>query len=68
MTTRVASLNRIWSATVPCFTEWKSSGSRKTPNGSTTVACGVHAWTLNLLGVVRRTSPAAIVIACNLFR
>jgi hypothetical protein len=68
MTTRVASLSRIWSAIVPCFTEWRSSGSRTTPNGNTTVACWGHAWTLNLLGVVRRTAPAAVVIACNLFR
>ena len=68
MTARVTSLNRIWSATVPCFTGGRNSGSRKTPNGKTTLACWVHEWILNLLGVVRRTAPAAIVIACNLFR
>jgi hypothetical protein len=68
MTARVTSLNRIGCAIVPCFTGFRNSGSRKTPNGKTTLACWVREWILDLLGVVRRTAPAAILIACNLFR
>jgi hypothetical protein len=64
------SLKRIWSATdrVLCLPGWRTSGSRKTPNGETTLACWAHEWILDFVGVVRRTAPAVIVIACNLFR
>lgn len=68
MTDLVTSLKRIWSAAVPGFTGSKNSGSRKTPNDETAVACGVHQWMLALLGIVRRTTPSAVVIACSLFR
>jgi hypothetical protein len=70
MTALVTSLKRIWSATgrIPCLTGWGNSGSRKIPNDETTLARWVHEWILDFLGVVRRTAPAAIVIACNLFR
>jgi hypothetical protein len=68
MTARVTSVNRIRSARVPCFAGFRNPASRKTPNGKPNLACWVHEWILDLLAVVRRTAPAAIVIACNLFR
>lgn len=63
------SLKRIWFATVriPCITGRGNSGSRNTPI-ETTLVSWVHEWILDLLGVVRRTAPAAIAIACSLFR
>ena len=63
------SLKRIWFATVriPCITGRSNSGSRNTPIEPTLVSW-VHEWIRDLLGLVRGTAPAAIVIVCNLFR
>ena len=68
MTGPVTLLNRTWSASVLCFTRWRNSGPRKNPNGKTTLACWLHKWILDLLGVARRTAPATIVFTCNFFR
>lgn len=70
MTARITSFKRIWSAPVHVryLTGWENPGSRKTPNDETTLANWMQEWILDLLGVVRRTAPAVIVIVLNLFR
>jgi hypothetical protein len=70
MTAPATSLKRIWSATgrIPCRTGLRNSGWRKTAIDETTLADWMHERILNFLAIVQRTAPAAIVIACSLFR
>jgi hypothetical protein len=70
MTALATFLKRIWAATdrVHGLIEWRLSGSQRTPNDETTLAGWVQEWILDFSAIVRRAAPAAIVIACNLFR
>jgi hypothetical protein len=70
MTALATSLKRIWSATdrIPCRTGWGHSSWRKTTIDETTLADWMHERILDFLAIVQRTAPAAIVIACSLFR
>jgi hypothetical protein len=70
MTALATSLKRIRSATnrVPFRIGSRNSGSRETATNETTFAYWVYEWILDFSAIVRRTAPAAIVIACSLFR
>jgi hypothetical protein len=70
MTALATSLKRIRSATdrIPRRTGWRNPGSRTTATNETTLAYWVYEWILDFSAIVRRTAPAAIVIACSLFR